>query len=36
VAWQQQLLETVPAWAHTKREVDARMEAAIKAAGIEL
>ncbi len=36
VAWQQRLLETVPAWANTKREVDTRMDGAIKAAGIEL
>jgi glutathione S-transferase len=36
VAWQQQLLETVPDWADTKREVDARMDGAIKGAGIVL
>lgn len=36
VAWQQRLLETVPAWAETKREVDARIDGALEAAGIEL
>lgn len=36
VAWQQRLLETVSSWADTKREVDARMDGAIKAAGIDL
>ena len=36
VAWQQQLLETVPAWADTKREVDARIDGALEAAGIKL
>jgi len=36
VAWQQRLLKTVPSWADTKREVDARMNGVIKAAGIEL
>jgi glutathione S-transferase len=36
MAWQQRLLETVPGWADTKREVDARMEGVITAAGIEL
>lgn len=36
VAWQQRLLETVPAWADTKREVDARIDGARKPAGIEL
>jgi len=36
VAWQQRLLETVPGWADTKREVDTRMGGVITAAGIEL
>jgi glutathione S-transferase len=36
VEWQQRLLDTVPAWADTKREVDARMNGAIAAAGLEL
>jgi glutathione S-transferase len=36
VAWQQRLLETVPAWADTKREVDARIDSALEAAGIKL
>lgn len=36
VAWQQRLLETVPAWAATKREVDARIDGALAAAGIKL
>lgn len=36
VAWQQHLLDTVPAWAATKREVDGRMDGALAAAGIEL
>ena len=36
VAWQQRLLETVPAWADTKREVDARIDGVIEAAGILL
>ncbi|QYF86587.1 glutathione S-transferase family protein [Brevundimonas sp. PAMC22021] len=36
VAWQQRLLETVPAWAQTKREVDARIDGALGAAGIQL
>jgi glutathione S-transferase len=36
VAWQQRLLDTVPAWAATKREVDTRMDSAMTAAGIEL
>lgn len=36
VAWQQRLLETVPAWADTKREVDERIDGALQAAGIEL
>ncbi|WP_245285292.1 redoxin domain-containing protein [Bradyrhizobium sp. WSM3983] len=35
-AWQQRLLDTVPAWAATKQEVDVRMDAALAAAGIEL
>jgi glutathione S-transferase len=33
VAWQQRLLDTVPAWADTKREVDARMDGVLNAAG---
>lgn len=36
VAWQQRLLDTVPAWANTKREVDARMDGVLAGAGIEL
>jgi len=36
VAWQQRLLDTVPAWAETKREVDARIDGALKVAGVEL
>jgi len=36
VAWQQRLLETLPAWGDTKREVDARIDGALEAAGIEL
>ncbi|WP_210357344.1 MULTISPECIES: glutathione S-transferase family protein [Sphingomonas] len=36
VAWQQRLLETFPAWAETKREVDARIDGALEAAGIQL
>jgi glutathione S-transferase len=36
IAWEKRLLETVPAWANTKREVDARIDGALKAAGIEL
>jgi glutathione S-transferase len=36
VAWQQRLLETVPAWAETKREVDHRIDSALEAAGITL
>lgn len=36
VAWQQRLLETVPSWAGTKREVDERIDGALAAAGIEL
>ena len=36
VAWQQRLLDTVPAWAATKREVDARIDSALEAAGITL
>jgi glutathione S-transferase len=36
VAWQQRLLDTLPAWAETKREVDARIDGALKAAGIAL
>lgn len=36
VAWQQRLLDTVPAWAETKREVDERIDSALAGAGIEL
>lgn len=36
VAWQQRLLATVPSWAATKREVDARIDGALAAAGIKL
>lgn len=36
VAWQQRLLDTVPGWAATKREVDARMHRALEGAGIKL
>jgi len=36
VAWQQRILETVPAWAETKREVDHRIDSALEAAGITL
>ncbi len=36
VAWQQRLLDTVPAWAATKREVDERIDGALYAAGIKL
>lgn len=36
VAWQQRLLATVPGWAVTKREVDARIDDALAAAGITL
>jgi glutathione S-transferase len=35
-AWQQRLLDTVPAWAETKREVDERIDSALAGAGIEL
>lgn len=36
VAWQQRLLETVPAWAQTKGEVDERMDGVLADAGIDL
>lgn len=36
VTWQERLLETVPGWADTKREVDARMDGAFQMAGIVL
>jgi glutathione S-transferase len=36
VAWQQRLLDTVPAWAATKREVDERIDGALAGAGITL
>ncbi|WP_343611722.1 glutathione S-transferase family protein [Novosphingobium sp.] len=35
LAWQQRLLDTVPAWAETKRELDGRMDAAIAAVGLK-
>lgn len=34
VAWQQRLLDGVPAWADTKRAVDERMDGVLAAAGI--
>ncbi|MGO7165234.1 glutathione S-transferase family protein, partial [Rhizobium johnstonii] len=36
VAWQQRLLDTVPGWAATKREIDERIDGALEAAGIKL
>ena len=36
VAWQQRLLDTVPAWAETKREVDERIDSALTGSRIEL
>ncbi|WP_267396508.1 MULTISPECIES: glutathione S-transferase family protein [unclassified Sphingomonas] len=36
VAWQQRMLDTVPAWAETKQEVDKRIDGALTGAGIEL
>lgn len=36
VAWQERLLETVPAWAETKREVDERIDSALAGARITL
>ncbi|WP_426314503.1 glutathione S-transferase family protein [Methylobacterium fujisawaense] len=36
MAWQQRLLKTVPGWAATKSEVDARIDGALEAAGIRL
>jgi glutathione S-transferase len=36
VAWQQRLLDTVPAWGATKREVDDRIDSALGEAGITL
>ncbi|MCJ2024495.1 glutathione S-transferase family protein [Methylobacterium sp. J-067] len=36
VAWQQRLLATVPSWEASKREVDARIDGALEAAGIKL
>ncbi|EWY37626.1 glutathione S-transferase [Skermanella stibiiresistens SB22] len=36
VAWQQRLLDTVPAWAETKQEVDDRIDSALAGAGIML
>lgn len=36
LAWQQRLLDTVPAWAETKREVDERIDTALAGAGIDL
>ncbi|WP_430912734.1 glutathione S-transferase family protein [Methylobacterium sp. sgz302541] len=34
VAWQRRLLETVPAWADTKKEVDLRIDGVLAAAGL--
>ncbi|KAB1073275.1 glutathione S-transferase family protein [Methylobacterium planeticum] len=34
VAWQRRLLDTVPAWAETRKEVDDRIEGVLVAAGI--
>lgn len=34
IAWQRRLLDTVPAWADTKKEVDDRMESVLVSAGI--
>ncbi|MGI4802428.1 MAG: hypothetical protein ACRYF2_18830 [Janthinobacterium lividum] len=36
VAWQQRLLDTVPAWTATKREVDDPIDGALAGAGITL
>lgn len=36
VAWQQRLLDTVPAWAESKGEVDERIDGALAGAGIAL
>lgn len=36
IAWQQRLLDTVPAWAETKQEVDERIDSALAGAGIVL
>lgn len=36
VAWQQRLLENVPSWAATKREVDVRIDGALEAFGVKL
>lgn len=36
VAWQQRLLQNVPSWAATKREVDERIDGALEVAGITL
>lgn len=36
VAWQQRMLDTVPAWAETKHEVDTRIDSALAGAGITL
>jgi glutathione S-transferase len=36
VAWHQRLLDAVPAWAETKREVDERIDGALASAGIIL
>jgi glutathione S-transferase len=35
MAWQQRLLDTIPPWAETKRELDGRMDAAIAAVGLK-
>ncbi|TDK32333.1 hypothetical protein E2F50_17510 [Rhizobium deserti] len=34
-AWQQRLLDTVPAWAETKRDLDARMDTFFNGIGLE-
>lgn len=36
VAWQQRLLDTIPAWLETKQEVDARIDHVLAGAGIAL
>jgi len=33
-AWQQRLLETVPAWAQSKRDLDGRMDAFLESVGV--
>ena len=34
-AWQQRLLETVPAWAHTRRDLDDRMDTFLNGIGLK-